>query len=182
MTKVLSKRIKCAKCGVESEQMIVYSVNYLLGDKESNDKLVEHKQICPNCNFTAPDISVAPAPLHERWANEDLGFHILTPEEVACFIKAPDSKIYKPFGIDVSEIDKISEKILLMAVKKHQNGNISEEEIEKTKNYLQLLLNQVETIKSEPYIKRLIWENSIEVDYIRGISTELSPRLKAKVK
>lgn len=50
--------VKCAKCGKESPQMIVYSVNYSLGDKESNDKLIEHKQKCPYCEYEAIDISV----------------------------------------------------------------------------------------------------------------------------
>ncbi|MDD4054164.1 MAG: hypothetical protein PHZ20_05000 [Bacilli bacterium] len=58
MTKVIKKNVKCIKCGTESEQMIVHSVNYLLGKKEDNDKLREHQQVCPNCNYTNSDISI----------------------------------------------------------------------------------------------------------------------------
>lgn len=57
MTKVMMKKVKCIKCGTESDQMIVYSVNFSLGNKEDNEKLMGHKQVCPNCNYSAPDIS-----------------------------------------------------------------------------------------------------------------------------
>lgn len=57
MTKVSHKKVKCIKCEIESDQMIVYSVNFLLGSKEDNEKLIHHKQVCPNCNYTATDIS-----------------------------------------------------------------------------------------------------------------------------
>lgn len=57
MTKVVNKTVKCAKCGQESIQTIVYSVNFLLGDEESNKKLLNHQQQCPTCQYTAPDIS-----------------------------------------------------------------------------------------------------------------------------
>ena len=55
MTKVTKQNIKCANCGTESEQMIVYSINHALGN---NEELANHQQICPNCNYTAPDISI----------------------------------------------------------------------------------------------------------------------------
>ncbi|MBO4245737.1 MAG: hypothetical protein J5892_03240 [Bacilli bacterium] len=57
MSKVVRKQVKCIKCGEESEQLIVYSVNYLLGTKEDNDRLMQHKQKCPKCGYEAPDIS-----------------------------------------------------------------------------------------------------------------------------
>lgn len=58
MSDISREVVKCAKCGKESPQMIVYSVNYSLGDKESNDKLIEHKQKCPYCEYETIDISV----------------------------------------------------------------------------------------------------------------------------
>ncbi len=58
MSDISREVVKCAKCGKESPQVIVYSVNYSLGDKESNDKLIEHKQKCPYCEYEAIDISV----------------------------------------------------------------------------------------------------------------------------
>ena len=58
MSDISREVVKCAKCGKESPQMIVYSVNYSLGDKESNDKLIEHKRKCPYCEYEAIDISV----------------------------------------------------------------------------------------------------------------------------
>jgi len=58
MTKLVRKMVKCVKCGEESEQLLVYSVNSLLGDKESNDKLMAHKQKCPNCGYEARNISI----------------------------------------------------------------------------------------------------------------------------
>ena len=57
MTKVGLRMVKCAKCGKESKQKIVYSVNFMLGDKTSNKELLNKKQICPNCNYIANDIS-----------------------------------------------------------------------------------------------------------------------------
>lgn len=57
MTKVSKRLIKCIKCGEESEQLFVFSVNYLLGSKESNDRLMDHKQKCPNCGYEYVDIS-----------------------------------------------------------------------------------------------------------------------------
>lgn len=58
MSDISREVVKCAKCGKESPQMIVYSVNYSLGDKESNDKLIEHKKKCPYCEYEAINISV----------------------------------------------------------------------------------------------------------------------------
>ena len=58
MTKVITKKIKCIKCGEESEQLIVSSVNFMLGEQDKNAELVIHKQKCPACNYTAEDISV----------------------------------------------------------------------------------------------------------------------------
>lgn len=58
MTKVTKKMVKCANCGAESEQVIVYSVNFSLGKKEDNEKLMQQQQTCPNCNYIASDISV----------------------------------------------------------------------------------------------------------------------------
>lgn len=58
MSDISREVVKCAKCGKESPQMVVYSVNYSLGDKESNDKLIEHKQKCPYCEYETIDISV----------------------------------------------------------------------------------------------------------------------------
>ena len=43
MTKVAEKTVKCIKCGAESEQLVVYSVNFNLGSKEENEKLMKHK-------------------------------------------------------------------------------------------------------------------------------------------
>ena len=57
MTKVSKQKVKCCKCGFESEQLIVYSVNFSLGTKEDNKKLINHKQKCPKCNYEAFDIS-----------------------------------------------------------------------------------------------------------------------------
>ena len=37
MTKVGKKKVKCVECGAESEQLIVYSVNFSLGKKEHNE-------------------------------------------------------------------------------------------------------------------------------------------------
>lgn len=57
MTKVSRILIKCCKCDKESEQLLVFSVNYLLGDKESNDKLMGYSQKCPFCGYENVDIS-----------------------------------------------------------------------------------------------------------------------------
>lgn len=60
MTKVVRKNVTCFKCGKSSEQMIVYSVNYSLGSKEANDRLVNHLQKCPYCGYEARNISLKP--------------------------------------------------------------------------------------------------------------------------
>ena len=57
MTKAAKQKVKCMKCGFESEQLFVYSVNFLLGKKEDNERLMKHKQKCPNCGYEASDIS-----------------------------------------------------------------------------------------------------------------------------
>ena len=56
MTDITKKTVKCAKCGKESQQLTVYSVNYLLGTKEDNDELLHHKQKCPFCGYEAINI------------------------------------------------------------------------------------------------------------------------------
>lgn len=58
MTKVGKKKVKCVKCGTESEQLIVYSVNFSLGTKEQNEALMKNQQKCPNCGYEAMDISI----------------------------------------------------------------------------------------------------------------------------
>ena len=57
MTKVVKKFVKCANCGKESEQFSVLSVNFLLGYKEDNEKLMKHMQKCPECGYESVDIS-----------------------------------------------------------------------------------------------------------------------------
>ena len=57
MTNVRKEKVKCVKCGAESEQLIVCSVNFSLGEEEENKKLMEYKQKCPNCSYEARDIS-----------------------------------------------------------------------------------------------------------------------------
>ncbi len=57
MTKVGKEKVKCIKCGAESEQLIVYSVNFSLGTKEHNEALMKNQQKCPNCGYEAMDIS-----------------------------------------------------------------------------------------------------------------------------
>ena len=58
MRKVGKQSVKCAKCGRESEQLIIYSVNFSLGKKEDNEKLINKNKKCPNCGYEAKDISV----------------------------------------------------------------------------------------------------------------------------
>lgn len=57
MTKVEKQKVKCIKCGLESEQLIVYSINFSLGSKEDNERLLNLKQKCPNCGYESRDIS-----------------------------------------------------------------------------------------------------------------------------
>ena len=58
MTKVTKQIVKCIKCEKESPQLFVYSVNFMLGSRESNEKLMKHMQKCPHCGYEAIDISV----------------------------------------------------------------------------------------------------------------------------
>lgn len=57
MTKVTKKIIKCAKCGTETGQLIIFSVNFSLGSKNDNEKLTKYMQRCPKCGYEANDIS-----------------------------------------------------------------------------------------------------------------------------
>ena len=57
MTKIIREKVMCKKCGKESEQAIVLSVNFLLGGRESNKKLLKDKQVCPHCGYKNKDIS-----------------------------------------------------------------------------------------------------------------------------
>lgn len=58
MTKVAKIPVKCAKCGTESYQLIVQSVNFMLGPKEDNERLMKHQRVCPKCNYTNFYISI----------------------------------------------------------------------------------------------------------------------------
>ena len=69
MTKVLKKLVTCANCEAKSEQLMVYSVNFALGKKENNEKLINHQQVCPNCDYTAPLIYLKPKPETESENN-----------------------------------------------------------------------------------------------------------------
>ena len=57
MTKVSKDLVKCAKCGKHSEQLVIYSINFLQGDEQENAKLLNHKQKCPYCGYVARNIS-----------------------------------------------------------------------------------------------------------------------------
>lgn len=57
MTKVSKDLVRCAKCGKHSEQLVVYSINFLQGDEEENNRLLEHKQKCPYCGYEARNIA-----------------------------------------------------------------------------------------------------------------------------
>ena len=57
MTKVAKINVTCAKCGKDSDQLAVYSVNFNLGSREYNEKLLTRKQKCPHCGYEAIDIS-----------------------------------------------------------------------------------------------------------------------------
>lgn len=58
MTKAIQKNVKCIKCGTESQQLIIYSVNFSLGSMSDNEKLTKHMQKCPKCGYEAIDISL----------------------------------------------------------------------------------------------------------------------------
>lgn len=58
MTKVTKQAVKCIKCGKESSQLLIHSVNFSLGKKEDNEKLMKHLQKCPFCGYEAPLISM----------------------------------------------------------------------------------------------------------------------------
>lgn len=58
MTKVSKTIKKCVKCGEESEQLAVFSINFNLGSREDNERLMNRKEKCPHCGYEAPDISI----------------------------------------------------------------------------------------------------------------------------
>jgi len=83
MTKVTKESVKCAACGVESEQMIVHSVNFALGSAQDNEKLMQHQQVCPSCGYQAPNISVRkkeylPTEITELIRNSELPYELLS--------------------------------------------------------------------------------------------------------
>ena len=57
MTNIEDKIVKCANCGTESEQLIIYSENFAIGSKEENKEQMMHLQKCPKCGYEAPNIS-----------------------------------------------------------------------------------------------------------------------------
>ena len=57
MTQIIRRIVECARCGDKSPQILVCSVNFSLGSKEDNEKLMKHLQKCPNCGYEAVDIS-----------------------------------------------------------------------------------------------------------------------------
>lgn len=68
MSDISREIVKCAKCGKESPQIVVYSVNYYLEGKENGDKLLHHKQKCPYCNYEAISIDA----LNNKLTREEL--------------------------------------------------------------------------------------------------------------
>lgn len=68
MSDISREIVKCAKCGEESPQIVVYSVNYYLEGKENGDKLLHHKQKCPYCNYEAISIDA----LNNKLTREEL--------------------------------------------------------------------------------------------------------------
>ena len=68
MSDISREIVKCAKCGKESPQIVVYSVNYYLEGKENGDKLLKHKQKCPYCNYEAISIDA----LNNKLTREEL--------------------------------------------------------------------------------------------------------------
>ena len=65
MTRVKWKEIECCKCGHISTQMLICSVNIVCGDEERCEALLNHKQQCPKCGYTALDISEPEWPTDE---------------------------------------------------------------------------------------------------------------------
>lgn len=57
MTKVIKKEVMCYQCKRLSEQLFVCSINFNIGKKEDNDKLVNHQQVCQHCQYTAHHIA-----------------------------------------------------------------------------------------------------------------------------
>ena len=57
MTKVQEHAVKCCRCGRASKQMVIYSVNFCLGNKNDNQHLMQHEQECPHCGYRASSIS-----------------------------------------------------------------------------------------------------------------------------
>lgn len=69
MTKIIKEKIKCCKCGYESEQLIVCSINYDIGLEEDNNILSSKKQKCPNCGYEAHNISASKKYRFRFWKN-----------------------------------------------------------------------------------------------------------------
>ena len=65
MTRIKWKEIECGKCGHISTQMLICSVNIVCGDEERCEALLNHKQQCPKCGYTALDISEPEWPTDE---------------------------------------------------------------------------------------------------------------------
>jgi len=163
MTKVIKNIIKCSKCGKESEQQIVCSVNYLLGTKEDNDKLMNHKQKCPYCNYEAVDIRI----LNNKLERNQL------------------EKITEQFVSDTNkyEIFKIPDELYLDCFNKLEqllnNNELEDDERFVTYGRLDLLKQELtdrlndEKLKYEDSNWKGKWDNRLGAfwdlyDYIRG--------------
>ena len=58
MTRIKWKKTQCIECGHVSYQMVVCSVNFLVGTDEENTRQMKHQQQCPECGYTADDIGL----------------------------------------------------------------------------------------------------------------------------
>jgi len=57
LTKIIIEKLICKKCKKESDQPIIYSINFSLGNKKNNKNLKNNKQKCPYCGYVSINIS-----------------------------------------------------------------------------------------------------------------------------
>ena len=68
MTITKFEKIKCCQCGHVSSQIIICSVNIIVGDEDRCEALLNHKQKCPQCGYTAFDIAEPEWPTDEDFS------------------------------------------------------------------------------------------------------------------
>ena len=177
MTKVGRKNVKCIKCGEESEQKIVYSVNFSLGTKEQNEQLMNHLQKCEHCGYEARDISAEleeyKSESKEQEIDELIGKIDTMIKEIEDEEKrSPKNQIIKELTDKVNLYEKILKHIAnsIDLIKKL----VENEENEEMKNHTKIMQYEILLRHISATIKSVSKSDEEENDNYNAVSEDTS--------